>query len=56
MLLWLLLLQNLSEEVDARMLYDLFIPYGEIYQCKVDNDVYNQVRAGRTAHRSTSHP
>eukprot|EP00775_Hariotina_reticulata_P007885 gene7885-8081_t len=36
------IIKNLSEEVDARMLYDLFIPYGEIYQCKVDNDMYNQ--------------
>jgi hypothetical protein len=40
--LLLLLLQNLSEEVDVQMLFDFFSQFGDIYQCKVDSDLYDQ--------------
>lgn len=36
-------LQNLSEEVDVKMLYDFFLKFGEIYQCKADIDHFGQV-------------
>lgn len=40
----LLLLQNLSEEVEVEAFYDFFSRFGDILQCKTDTDSYGQVR------------